>query len=164
MDWRAAPLGLALALLASPARAEDAPRLRVDLQVEREVVEQPPSGPPRTRREAVDAVAVGDVLVYTLAVVNEGSSPALEARFVDPVPDGTVLIPESVEGPGEVTYSIDGGTTFAPYPITRRVVAPDGSERDVPVPPEAYTHVRWTLTEPLDPGQVRTANFKVRVE
>lgn len=157
--------GALLALAASAAPAQELPKLRIDLQVERELLETTPAGEPVLRREPAEDVTAGDVLVYTLNIQNEGRGPAHRARVVDPVPAGTVLIPDSVAGNGaEVTYSIDGGESFAAYPITRKVTAPDGRQQEVPVPVEEYTHVRWTLTETLDPGQVRTANFKVRVQ
>ena len=158
-------LGVLVALVAAPALAQEQPQLRVDLRVEKELVETSASGEAIVRRLAVDSASVGDVLVYTLNILNEGNSSAHAARVVDPIPDGTVLIPDSVQGPGaEITYSIDGGESFSPYPITHRVTGSDGRKQDVPVPAEQYTHVRWTLTEPLAPGQVHTANFKVRVQ
>jgi len=158
--------GILLAVtLAAPAVAQEQPKLRVDLQVERELLEAGADQQEQVRREPVESVSTGDVLVYTLNIQNEGTTSAHAAKVVDPIPDGTVLIPDSVQGTGaEITYSIDGGASFAGYPITRRVKGPDGRELEVPVPAEDYTHVRWTLTEPLDPGQVRTANFKVRVQ
>ena len=160
-----AVLGALIALVAVPAIAQEQPQLRVDLQVEKELVETSASGETTVRRLAVDSAGIGDVLVYTLNIFNEGNSSAHAARVVDPIPDGTVLIPDSVEGPGaDITYSIDGGSSFSPYPITRKVTGSDGRLEDAPVPAEQYTHVRWTLTEPLAPGQVRTANFKVRVQ
>jgi uncharacterized repeat protein (TIGR01451 family) len=171
MSWKKTPgltlltVALALALGSSLAAAQEAPRLRIDMQVEKEVQVANPDGGVEIQREPVVGTTRGDVLVYTLAIVNEGSQPARNARVVDPVPEGTVLLPESVMGPGShVSYSADGGHSFGEFPITRSVIGPDGLREDQPIPIEEYTHVRWTLTEPLAPGQVRTANFKVRVE
>ncbi|MGD8377681.1 MAG: hypothetical protein PVF68_16225, partial [Acidobacteriota bacterium] len=151
--------GTLLALAATAAPAQELPKLRIDLQVERELLETTPAGEQVLRREPAEDVAAGDVLVYTLNIQNEGQGPAHRARVVDPIPPGTVLIPDSVAGDSaEITYSIDGGDSFAAYPITRQVAGADGSQREVPVSVEEYTHLRWTLTETLDPGQVRTAN------
>ena len=139
------------------------PRLRVGLQVEREVARYDEGGKLVLEREPVENVAAGDVLVYSLQIHNDGDAPAVKAKVVDPIPDNTVLSPDSAVGEGAlITYSIDGGTSYAPYPITR-VVTLAGVDEVVPVPAEDYTHVRWTLTEPLAPGQARAAHFKVRV-
>jgi uncharacterized repeat protein (TIGR01451 family) len=166
MSWNVRiPTLLALALAVAPAAADEGPALRVGMQVEREVSRPTPSGDVEVTTEAVESVKRGDVLVYTLQIANPSQAPALEARVDDPIPAGTVLIPESASGPGtRVSFSVDGGKTFAPYPVTRTVVGDDGIPRERQVAPEEYTHVRWTLTEPLDPGQVRSALFKVRVE
>jgi len=165
MRKRSRVLAVAVALAGASAVLAASPHLRVDLQVHREVATVEPSGETSVRHEPVDAAEAGDVLVYSLEIVNEGPTPALNARVLDPIPTGTVLIPDSVTGDGaEVSYSIDGGASFGAFPITRRTIANDGREREVPVGIEEYTHVRWTLMEPLAPGQMRTAQFKVRVE
>jgi uncharacterized repeat protein (TIGR01451 family) len=166
MSWKTPVLGLlGLALVAAAATANESGNLRIGMQVEREVAKRNDSGQLELRTEPVAAASRGDVLVYTLNIVNEGGDPALAARVDDPIPAGTVLIPDSAGGTGtRITYSIDGGKTYVVYPALRRVVGEDGVARDLPVPAEDYTHVRWTLTEALDPGQVRTAYFKVRVE
>ena len=171
MYWNKTPgltlltVALALALGTSLAAAQEAPRLRIDMQVEKEVEVVGAGGEVEIQRQPVVSTTRGDILVYTLAIVNEGGDPARNARVVDPVPVGTVLIPESVIGPGaHVSYSADGGHSFGEFPITRSVIGPDGLRIDQAVPVEEYTHVRWTLTEPLAPGQVRIANFKVRVK
>jgi len=166
MSWKTSALGLlTLALITAGATANEAGKLRVGMQVEREITKRNDAGQVERRTEPVAAASRGDVLVYTLQIANDGGDPALAARVEDPVPAGTVLIPDSAGGTGtRITYSIDGGKTFVVYPALRRVVGEDGVARELPVPAEDYTHVRWTLTEALDPGQVRTAYFKVRVE
>ena len=169
MSWKRSPgpmlLVAFLALPAAQADPQGAPRLRIDMQVEKEISRKDPSGEAEVRRVPVEVAGAGDVLVYTLQIVNEGEVAAMRARVVDPIPEGTILIPDSAEGKGtHIAYSIDGGTHFASFPLTRQVMRSDGEVEEVPVPVEEYTHVRWTLTEPLAPGQARSAHFKVRVE
>ncbi len=108
---------------------------------------------------------MGDVLVYTLEILNLGPGSAHNARVVDPVPEGTVLVPGSMGGQdAEASVSNDGGVSYATYPITRSILRDDGTSEELPIPLEEYTHVRWVLTQPLDPGEKRTAYFKVRVQ
>ena len=164
MSWSRI-LGPVLVLaVALPALAQGTPQLRIDIEVAKEIARVDPAGNVQVQHLPVQEAVVGDVLVYSLAIVNEGAGPAVNANVVDPVPENTVLIPDSAIGDGtRISYSIDGGRTYGSYPITRLVPQDDGREQEIPVPAEAYTHVRWTLTESLAPGQVRTANFKVRV-
>ena len=166
MSWKVHILAcFAAGLLVLPATANEGPALRVGMQVEREVARPAPSGKVEVRTEPVERASRGDVLLYTLQIVNDGPGPALDARVDDPIPSGTVLVPDSAGGEGaRITFSVDGGKTFVTYPAVRPVAGPDGVVRDQPVAPQEYTHVRWTLTDPLDPGQARTAFFKVRVE
>ena len=155
---------LVAVLPAVTSMAEDLPRVRVGIQVEREVAHYNSAGELVLEREAVDHVEVGDVLVYSLQIVNDGPVAAVRAQVVDPIPENTVLILDSAAGDGtRITYSVDGGSSYAPYPVTQ-VVSRDGVEEEVPVPAEDYTHVRWTLMQPLEPGEMRTGHFKVRVQ
>ena len=152
-------------LVVTDVLASQTPKIRIEIKAEREITLVAPSGEIEVKREPARQAAGGDVLVYTLQIVNEGSAPALKTKVVDPVPSGTILIPDSVGGEGtRAAFSIDGGATYASYPITREVVREDGSTEELPVPIEEYTHVRWTLTEPLAPRQTRAAYFKVRVQ
>ena len=166
MSWkRCSGLALAIVFLGLSAILAASPQLRIEMQVEREVLEENSSGERTVRREPVEAAEAGDVLVYTLRIANEGPAPALKAKVLDPIPRGTVLIAGSASGDGtRITYSIDGAESFATYPITRTAVRDDGTRTEVPVGMDEYTHVRWTLMEPLAPGQTRIAQFKVRVQ
>lgn len=146
--------------LASPA----GPRVDVAIHVEREVVRTAPDGSTSVEREPVREASPGDVLVYTLAATNRGDAPALQSRLDDPIPAGTVLIPESVAPAGaRVVASLDGGTSWQPFPVESVRTDAEGHERRAPVAAEAYTHLRWQLNEPLEPGGSRTFSFKVRV-
>ena len=158
------PTALALPLWAQSPSSER-PDVRITVRVQREVTRITSSGEAEVRREPVVSAKREDVLVYTLEFANHGDSPAHEVQVMNPVPGGTVLIPETVQGDSaRITYSIDGGVTYGTFPITRTVVLEDGTREEVPAAPEEYTHVRWTLQEPLEPSESRTVEFKVRVQ
>lgn len=158
---------VALVMLAATGLAaaqSGAPDVRIEVEVQREVVKTDAEGREVRVLEDVDVSRPGDVLVYTVRARNDGSGPALNARIDDPIPAGTVLLTDSVDSDGlDTVASLDRGKTFKPFPVLVRTKADDGKDALAPAPPEAYTHLRWVLDEPLAPGATRATTFKVRV-
>ena len=153
--------------LAVPAAAEDTevPRVEVRVEVEREIVQARADGRRVSRREPVRTVVPGDVLVYTLSAHNVGHAPALNPRLQDPVPEGTVLIPDSVALEGTtVMASLDEGTSWQRFPVLVERETAGGGRESVPVPASAYTHLRWVLDGTLDPGEQQQVSFKVTIQ
>ncbi len=149
-------------LLASHARAAG-PLVFIEIQVESERARIAEDGRRLIEREPVREARPGQVLVYTLKAVNQGDGPALDARIEDPVPVGTVLLLDSLDGVSAPTEaSLDGGRTWQSFPAL--VDGEDEPTRPVPAPPEAYTHLRWVLDGSLGPGESRDISFKVRVQ
>jgi uncharacterized repeat protein (TIGR01451 family) len=141
-----------------------APDLKVTVSVEREVTRVGPDGREVVTREQVDIVRPGDVLVYTVRAENQGAGPAIGARIKDPIPEGTVLIVDSVETEAGVpSASLDGGKTWQAFPATVTRRGENGRDEEVPAPPAAYTDLRWQLLDPMNPGQAKSFEFKVRV-
>jgi uncharacterized repeat protein (TIGR01451 family) len=141
-----------------------APKVEVDVSVQKEVVVQTPDGTRSVERRPVDVARPGDVLVYTLRARNAGDGPALGTTLDDPLPEGTVLLPDSVESGGSAVHaSLDGGNSWGPYPLFVERAGSDGRVEHVPAPADSYTHLRWVLAEPLGPGQDTNVSFKVRI-
>lgn len=113
----------------------------------------------------------GQVVFYTVQILNRNPEAVRDVVVVQRVPENTQYVPNSAGGPGaEITFSADGGETFAregqlvvvepslplaepagtavPQPLTR------------PATPEDYTHIRWRLRNPLAPGAVALARFR----
>lgn len=153
-----------LVLVAGSAAIAQSPEVTVRVDVAREVVETAPDGSRRVVLEPVESTRPGDVLVYTVHAANVGAAPAVAPRVDDPIPAGTVLIPDSVAVDGPRTRaSLDGGRTWVAFPAT--VDRPDGNGGTVRVPasPESYTHLRWEWDGALAPGSETRLSFKVRV-
>jgi uncharacterized repeat protein (TIGR01451 family) len=166
---RAIRLCLILVLL-SPVLVdlENAPRaagpeVKVTVEVEQEIVREGADGAPTVERQPVGLASPGDILVYTVRAENFGDDPAFDPRVQDPIPQGTVLLPESVSRIN-VTASLDGGANWEPFPV-RVLVGEDenGEPLYQEAPPETYTHLRWQLDGPLGPGEAKEVSFKVRV-
>jgi uncharacterized repeat protein (TIGR01451 family) len=158
---RRALLSLALLSLAFPAWAK--PLVEVSMSQAREVTEAT-GGATAVKLVPAQTAAPGDVVQYTLAYRNQGDAVARDARIVDPVPAGTTFLSAATGGDGvTVSYSADGGKTFAPAErLTREVRLPSGALEQRPIPPAEYTHVRWTVAQ-LPPGGGGLVSLRVRV-
>lgn len=99
----------------------------------------------------------GQVVYYTVKIRNPGTRAAHNVVVTKPVPVNTRYVAESAAAPGAVvSFSIDGGKTFAP---ARELLVRDarGVQRAAP---EAYTHIRWQMRYPLAPGAIAYARFR----
>ena len=158
-------LGALAAVVAatSVAWGEGKPNLSVQVEVAREVETLALDGTPSVTLEPAREAGRGDVLVYTLRYHNLGDAPARQAVLTDPVPEGTVLVRDSVGGEGmEITFSRDG-RTYGAWPREQRR-NPDGTSTWVDAPASAVKHVRWKLAHAVPPGGSGSATFKVIVQ
>jgi uncharacterized repeat protein (TIGR01451 family) len=146
-------------LLSSPGAAWAAPRLELTLEQLREV----PDGAAIKRVPAKD-VHPGDVVQYVLRYVNRGDEVARDAVIGDPIPPGTTYLAGTASGEGaEITFSSDGGKTFASaVRLTYEIKTPGGAVEKRVATPGDYTHIRWTLKR-VEPGGGGAVSFKVRV-
>src|SRR5437868_5092728 len=56
----------------------------------------------------------GQVVYYTVRILNRGSEPARDVVVVQRVPENTAYVPKSAGGPGaDIAFSADAGQTFA---------------------------------------------------
>jgi len=159
-------LGALCAMAASPVSSAQTagPRVVVDVTMKKEIVVRDAQGKETVSLQDAASASPGDTLVFHIDYSNQGGEAAHDARVVDPVPSGTQLIPESWTAPNaDLKVSVDGGRTFESYPVRRPLKQADGSVALTEVAASAYTHLRWTPLEPLAPGDVRSASFKVMV-
>ena len=116
------------------------------------------------RLRAAEVAEPGETMEFRIAFTNAGNEPAGGITVVNPVPSNTRFVPDShgADVPARFEVSVDGGESFEPEPVTRIETRPDGSQAEVVVPPEQYTHVRWVPAEPLGAGG-GTQRFSYRV-
>ena len=152
----------AFALLLSAA-ALAAPRVEIAITQAKEVVET--KGDKRESKFVpAKEVTAGDVVEYTLAYRNAGDEAARDAVIDDPIPKGTSYLAASATGENaEITFSTDGGKTFAPATrLTYQLRTPSGQTESRTATPSDYTHIRWTLRS-VAPGAAGKVAFRVRV-
>ena len=146
------------------AQAQQQPRLELKTTVEKEVKVKK-KGKWITERIAVDKTGPGDVLVYTIAYQNTGKIAAVDARIVNPVPQGVAYLPDSAEGKdAEIKCSIDNGRTWHTPPVMMQMKKPDGSLEKRPAPRESYTQISWVIKKPVGSGQQGRVSFKATVK
>ncbi|MFA7403917.1 MAG: hypothetical protein WC007_07985 [Pelobacteraceae bacterium] len=159
-----APL-LSLAVLAAtclPAWAK--PNISVSITTEKEVVVME-QGKKVVKKVPAKAATSGDVLHYTLTYVNKGNEPAANAVINNPVPKGTVYVANSATGTNtEITFSNDGGKTYAPpVKLTYEVKLPSGEMEKRISTPSDYTNIRWTIKS-IAPSATGTVGFMVHIK
>jgi len=106
----------------------------------------------------------GHVMEFRIVFTNSGDEDVSGIQVVDPIPQNTRFIPDSHQSdvPAAFEVSIDGGESFENEPVVRIETQTNGRQKEVIVPPEQYTHVRW-LAEPTLASNGGKHQFTYRV-
>jgi uncharacterized repeat protein (TIGR01451 family) len=109
---------------------------------------------PTVRLVPATRLSQGQVVYYTVRITNPTPVFANKVQVSQLIPANTTYLPGSAAGPGaEIEFSIDGGQTFGRAEDLKQA---DGTR----APPARYTHIRWTLHNPLAPGATALARFR----
>jgi uncharacterized repeat protein (TIGR01451 family) len=104
----------------------------------------------------------GETVYYTLRIHNPTGGYLRNVEVIQRIPVNTAYIDQSAAAPGaEVTFSIDGGQSFAPREQLRYV---DANGKTQLVSAQDYTHIKFRLRHPLAPGAVALARFRARFQ
>ena len=100
----------------------------------------------------------GQVVYYTVKIRNLDSKAAHNVVITKPVPTNTRYLADSAAAPGALlSFSVDGGVTFAP---ARELLVRDAKGVQRAAAPDAYPHIRWQMRYPLAPGATAYARFR----
>lgn len=100
----------------------------------------------------------GQTVFYTVRIHNPTPMAVRDVITVQRIPINTTYVIGSAAGPAaEISYSVDGGLTFAPESELRIAVSADADRR--PLATE-YTHIRWRLRHALAAGATALARFQ----
>lgn len=153
---------LAAALL-FPAAAWAAPQVKLAIQAQKEVTITE-NGEQVVKRVQATEAAPGEVVIFTINYENSGDETATNVVINNPLPEGTVYVPGSATALGEVTFSIDGGKTFAPAgELAVEATNPDGTTGQRPAGPDDYTDIRWQIPE-IPAGEKGEVSYQVEVQ
>jgi uncharacterized repeat protein (TIGR01451 family) len=138
---------------------EDRVEVETDVVAEVRLSVTTPGGQETFRFVPATILAQGDVVYYTVRIRNPAPVPARDVQVVQRIPANTFYVRGSASGPGaEVAFSVDGGETFA---SANELTVSDPETRAVRrAEAQDYTHIRWTLRNPLAPSAVALARFR----
>ncbi|SEJ44026.1 hypothetical protein SAMN04488058_10836 [Deinococcus reticulitermitis] len=152
--------GLALAQGASPLALNLTQSLIQTVQEGGKATEKRTPGYTRVRP--------GDLLAQNVTARNVSARTLANVAVKLPVPAGHVYVsPDGTAATGVRTeYSIDGGKTFAPAPLKKKVTVTENGKavtKEIEVKPNEYDAVRWTIAT-LPAGTEKTLGFRVQVK
>ncbi|MBW4440830.1 MAG: DUF11 domain-containing protein [Plectolyngbya sp. WJT66-NPBG17] len=150
----------------SIAQTLNQPKVELKLIAKQKVVQKDSQGKEQASWAVLTkdtTVQKGAILRFQVVAKNTGDRAAEKLVVTQPIPKGTTYaIGTATQSGAELTYSIDGGKTFAANPMVQ-VTLPDGRAVMQPAPPEAYSHVRWTLGKAIAPKSGLELTYDVSV-
>jgi uncharacterized repeat protein (TIGR01451 family) len=152
-----------IALFLIPAAALARPQLTLSVTAEKELTGLG-NGKPMIRLVPAKKITPNEVIVYTVNYANRGDETATNAVIDDPIPAGTVYLPESAQGVSEPQFSIDRGKSFNKASLLSHEVrlANGRTERRL-ASNDQYTDIRWIISS-IPAGASGKLSFKVRVK
>lgn len=152
---------LVAALASGQALAQ--PKMAVDMKAEKLVTVEENGKKVQKRVEARETLP-GDVVYYTVAYRNSGTSAATNVSIDGKIPEGTVYVADSASRPEVVTFSIDKGKTYKkPALLTYEITDASGKKQQLKASPESYTEIRWVISE-IPAGGSGELAYQVRVK
>lgn len=152
-----------LALLgAVAATAQEQGSIRLTSTALKEVERVDADSTVTIERVPAATVVPGDVVIYVIEYENIGDENADNVFITNPIPEYMFYKEATARGEGtDITFSVDGGQSFD-IPANLRVEAEDGTTRAAAG--TDYTHIRWTLRNPLAPGATGTVEFRAQLQ
>lgn len=136
--------------------------IRFISKAEIEVPEVDASGAKVLVRQPATLVVPGANVIYTNSFTNHGTETAENLVITNPVPDRMEFLAGStLPETAVMTYSIDGGKTFA-VPDQLLITEVDGSKRVAEA--KEYTHIRWLVKDQLLVGATGQVEFRARLK
>jgi uncharacterized repeat protein (TIGR01451 family) len=124
--------------------------LRLTATLEKLVEESGPDGAVRYELTPGSLPEPGDQFVLTVRFANVSAATTDGVRITSALPAGMRYVAGSATGPGGlVLFSTDDGRTFG---TEREVAGQAAAGANDAAQTVRYTHVRWVLEAPLEPG------------
>lgn len=103
----------------------------------------------------------GDILLYTITVLNKGDSKAIEVEPEGDIPKNTIYIVEKSDPKYSQQFSIDGGKNYSDKPKIKE--KKDGKEITKDAPIDRYNKIKWMIKS-LDPKKSLVFKYRVKVK
>ena len=92
---------------------------------------------------AFDKMQPGDKIEYQAVYRNESKKKVTKLMGIIPIPAGMEYIRDSANP--TVTDASINGKEYAPVPLKRTIIGPDGKEETKEIPLSEYRFLRWSL-------------------
>lgn len=149
-------MGCGLLAASAPGGAFARQDIKVDTQLFVERVHTDINGRPRRVLASADRVAPGDQLILVVNWRNAGTQPLRGLAVTNPVPRGMQL---ATSDPA-VLVSVDGGQRWGRLEELWLPTPLGGTRRAVPAD---ITHIRWTMPDPISPGESGRLSYRATV-
>jgi uncharacterized repeat protein (TIGR01451 family) len=117
------------------------------------------NGTSKTTMVPAARVLPGTKVTYTITYHNIGKKPAGNVVVNDPVPAHMHYVAGSAQGTNtSISYSVDGGKTWADALAKLHVNNPDGSTRTADA--GDCTNIRWVVNNKVAPGARGSVHFQ----
>jgi uncharacterized repeat protein (TIGR01451 family) len=147
---------------AGAAPAEHAGVIELTAVVEVEMTVLNEKGEYEIVRTRAAKVVPGEEVIYTIFCDNVGDEPAENVSITNPVPEHMLYTDDSAHGAGTtIAFSIDGGRT---YDAPERLTVIDSEGRKTEATASDYTHIRWTIENPVTPDERTFVSFRAQLE
>lgn len=147
---------VALLAAATSAWAQGHIKLTSVAEMEKAVFNQ--EGQKVIQRIPAARVVPGSEVIFTSHYENTSGETADKAVITDPIPEHMLYKDGSAQGNGSrITFSVDNGKS---YNIPGKLFVFDAAGRPYPASPKDYTHIRWTIENPLAPGAKGSVSFR----
>jgi uncharacterized repeat protein (TIGR01451 family) len=136
--------------------------IRFESKAEIEIKEINEKGEKVLVRQPAKLVVPGTIVIYTNSYTNISTKSAENLVITNPVPEKMEFLSGSVlPDTAVITYSIDGGKTYA-TPDQLIITEADGRKRTAEA--REYTHIRWQIQDPLPTGGTGQVEFRARLK
>ncbi len=107
-------------------------------------------------------VLPNDEIIYIITFKNIGDQAVSNIKITDPIPNNSEYKSGSAFGAGTIIeFSVDGGETYA---AAEELLVKDATGIERKATAKDYTSIRWTYTEPLQPGKEGTVTFRTTIK
>lgn len=122
-----------------------------------------PDGAKKTTMVPVGRVTPGTEVTYTITYHNIGTKPVDSVVVHDPVPAHMSYVTGSAAGANTtISYSVDGGKTWADSLHKLQVKNTDGSTRVATA--ADCTNLRWVVNSQIAPGAKGSVSFRAKLQ
>ena len=148
-------------LLSQQILAQSQSPVRFSNIAQKQVVSFDAKGNKQITLEDVDVMVPGDTVVYTSTFTNIGNESVSNIVVSNPIPKNTEYQIFSAKGKSTVvTFSVDGGKTFA---APNQLTVVDESGKKQTAKPKDYTDIRWIYQGELPVGKTSSVSFQAKI-